>query len=84
MSKYAPLSKWLTELPAQEVAVSFRELEEILGFKLPASARTWMAWWENETHPIRSQCKAWVNAGFHTRRLDLHNQTVVFTKRAWR
>lgn len=80
MSKYQPLSQWLSGLSIPEVQVSFEQIEAILGFDLPASARTWMAWWENETYPVRSQCKAWANAGFHTRHLDLSKQTVVFVR----
>lgn len=80
MAKYDPLSRWLKGLSTPEVVVSFNEIESILGFDLPASARTWMSWWENETFPVRSQCKAWACAGFQTERLDLTRQTVVFAR----
>jgi len=81
MSKYRPLSQWLSNLTTSEVQVTFEQIEKILGFELPASARTWIAWWENETYPIRSQCKAWATAGFYTQQLNLNEQTVVFAKR---
>jgi len=81
VSKYRPLSQWLSSLTTSEVQVSFAQIEKILGFALPASARTWIAWWENETYPIRSQCKAWAAAGFSTQQLNLAEQTVVFARR---
>ncbi len=80
MSKYDPLVQWLAGLSDGEVAVSFVQLEKILGFDLPDSARTWMSWWENETFPVRSQCKAWKRAGFQTQQLDLVKQQVVFAR----
>jgi hypothetical protein len=80
VAKYDRLSQWLTSLPTDEVSVSFAQLEEVLGFTLPESARTWMSWWENERLPVRSQCKAWARAGFQTQKLNLERQTVVFAK----
>ncbi len=50
-SKYAPLEKYLRDLPAaqQEVQLSFAQIEGILKSKLPASAYEDERWWEHAT-----------------------------------
>ena len=50
MSKYDPLHKYLTDIPAvqTDVTLRFTDLERILGERLPASAYTYRPWWGNE------------------------------------
>ncbi len=49
--KYAPLEKYLRDLPVaqQEVKFSFAQIEGILHSKLPASAYEDERWWEHAT-----------------------------------
>ena len=47
MSKYDPLQKHLESVPLTQVAMTFREIEAVLGFELPASSRRHRAWWSN-------------------------------------
>ena len=42
---YQPLYKYLENRYATTVVLRLSEIEDILGFKLPASARTDRAWW---------------------------------------
>ena len=64
MRKYQQLTKWLSECYDTEVTMSFTEIEDILGFKLPNSAYIHRAWWSNTmTHP---QGIAWMEAGYIT------------------
>lgn len=81
IGKYEPLFHHLTALEATEWRASFREIEAILGFALPASARRHQAWWSNQKSgagPIQS--RAWQEAGWRTRNLNLTAQTVVFER----
>lgn len=84
MSKYDPLYYWLgakslskgTRIPS-----TFEQIEEILGAKLPGTARIKPQWWGNEKYdPRHIQCKAWLNAGFEVRELNIPKETVKFEK----
>ena len=48
MSKYEPLSRYLSSLSHKRHRISFGEVERILKFKLPKSAGTYPAWWSND------------------------------------
>lgn len=76
--KYAPLHRRLAGLTGDVWRASFREIEDVLGFALPDSARLYPAWWSNGDR--HSHALAWVAAGFVVRpRLD--DQTVLFERR---
>lgn len=65
--KYGALRDHLAAIPrdVREITLSFKQLEEILGFQLPKSAVDYRQWWENPTEPAgRSQAEAWIGAGF--------------------
>ncbi len=65
MSKYDPLSGHLRRQRADELTISFAEIERILGAMLPKSAAR-PQWWANTTDPETShvQRKAWRDAGY--------------------
>jgi hypothetical protein len=66
-TKYEPLGIYLLDLPttANEVLLTFKQVEKIIGASLPMSARTYREWWSNEgANTTHSQAKAWFNAGF--------------------
>ena len=46
--KYRKLYAHLRDLGAHEWRTSFNEIEEILGFNLPPSARRHRPWWANQ------------------------------------
>jgi hypothetical protein len=81
MSQYDPLNRFLSAYPGRRVTLTFDAVERILGRSLPASARTYQAWWANEkadtTRHVHS--RAWVTAGWeaHPR---LTSSTVNFEK----
>jgi len=58
--------------------MTFRQIEEILGFRLPPSARQHLHWWANDQTGNHTQATAWMRAGRRARRLDLLQQTVMF------
>lgn len=81
MSKYDKLSAYLESLSGSEWHASFRQLEAILGFALPASARLYPAWWANDAHQGR-HATAWLSAGWRTDDLNLTGETVTFYRDA--
>ena len=66
-AKYEPLENYLQNKSGlkQEVNLSFRDIEKIIGAQLPASARKYREWWSNQKDlNNRSQAKAWISAGY--------------------
>ena len=53
--KYQPLYQYLSSLQAQEWRTSFSEVEAVIGFELPPSARLHRPWWGNQRGRQRSQ-----------------------------
>jgi hypothetical protein len=83
MSIYDPLYKWLHSKSANNISAAFEQIETVLGFKLPNTARERPQWWANEGGDTRHvQCRAWMDAGFQTRNLDLAKESVEFVKAA--
>ena len=80
MAKYDPLLVFLDAQSAAQLKLSFAEIERILGAPLPASARRHPAWWANERVGTHQHARAWLDAGYETRRLDLNSATVEFVR----
>ncbi|WP_148253619.1 DUF7662 domain-containing protein [Aidingimonas lacisalsi] len=81
MSKYDKLSAYLESLSGSEWHAGFRQLESILGFTLPASARRHSAWWANDARQGR-QAMTWLSAGWRIGDLNLTGETVTFYRDA--
>lgn len=81
MSKYEPLGQFLSKLDARHWRPTFHELERLLEFELPASARKRAAWWANEVKGAQSQAKAWMDAGWQVERADIAKGVVSFVKK---
>jgi hypothetical protein len=77
-SKYRGLTEYLLNAKCDRVALTYPELEEILGFSLPESAQNHMrAYWANtETH---SYASSWLAIGYRTR-VDVEGKRVLFEK----
>ncbi|HEY3797268.1 MAG TPA: hypothetical protein VGL58_02870 [Caulobacteraceae bacterium] len=81
MGKYEPLEKFLSKKQLLEVPMSFREIEGVIGSKLPPAALKHRAWWSN--NPSNSVITyAWLRAGYKTERVDMGAQKLVFRRRA--
>ncbi|MGG5254755.1 hypothetical protein ACQYAD_15060 [Neobacillus sp. SM06] len=52
-SKYEPLKKFLKSEGSNRIAMTFLEVEEILGFQLLVSASKNMAWWDDPLNTLR-------------------------------
>lgn len=84
--KYAPLHDFLVERfllqrTEKEWRTTFQEIERIVGFKLPKSARIHRPWWANQAQAGgHSHALAWEMAGWRTAQVDLSAETLVFRR----
>ena len=80
--KYQRLYEYLSNLPIQEWRTSFGEIEAIIGFELPSSARRYRPWWANqEGNSGHSQALAWSAAGWETAQVDMNAETLLFRRK---
>lgn len=79
MSIYDPLGVRLRGATDDTVRMTFAEVEEVIGAKLPPSAHKRNEWWSNNPFG-HSQARAWLEAGFETANLDRTGKTVVFRR----
>jgi hypothetical protein len=82
MAKYDPLRDELASVGAARIAMTFGEIEQLIG-RLPASAWNFPWWWGNkddQTHH-QVQCNAWGAAGY-VADADIDRRTVVFTRKS--
>ena len=79
MTKYNPLSQHFRDLGGQAWHATFEDIERILGFPLPNSARAHQAWWANSADNA-PQKSTWLNAGWRTRDLNLSAGHVLFVR----
>jgi hypothetical protein len=64
-SKYDALRAWLQEQTGDTVTLKFSDAEGVLGFRLPASAYAYQAFWANQRDvSSRPWARAWTTAGF--------------------
>lgn len=80
MGIYEPLTRHLESLPENNWSTNFTEIERILSRKLPVSAYDYRPWWGNQKKGNHSQAKAWREAGWETREVDLKHKTVRFER----
>ena len=79
--KYAPLYRHLSTRTGSHWRASFSEIEAILGFELPRSARLYRPWWANQKRDAgHSHALAWQAAGWRTRKVDLEMEALVFAR----
>ena len=79
--KYKTLYQYLEGRFANVVVLTFAQVEDLLGFVLPAAARTDLAWWANpnpDTAPS-SHSRSWTLAT-RTATANLRAQTVAFER----
>lgn len=81
MTKYSTLGHRLAAKGLARVTLTFEEVESLLGFSLPRSARLYPAWWANVTGGSHSHAQGWLAAGFETRDLDLGRRKITFVRR---
>jgi hypothetical protein len=80
MGKYEPLAARLQSNAQDEWTASFAEIEKVLGFALPPSARRYREWWANQRGPGHSQAKGWQEAGWQVWKIDLAAERAIFRR----
>ena len=79
--KYQGLYSYLSGLQSTEWQTSFSEIESILGFGLPPSARIHRPWWANQgSDNEHSHALAWTAAGWETADVDMDAETLSFRR----
>jgi len=78
--KYAQLFRHLSTLDVSRWQTTFGDIESILGFTLPDSARIHRPWWSNQSNGGHSHALAWQAAGWRACAVDLHAETLVFER----
>jgi hypothetical protein len=82
--KYAPLYRHLAALTEPEWRATFREIERVLGFRLPDSARIHRPWWANQgERGGHSHALAWEMAGWRTSQVDMGAERLVFVRASY-
>lgn len=79
LSKYCPLGKHFESLTGNSITLTFQQIEDILGFKLPPYAYTASAW-RNANIKKRPQAQQWLGAGWKREELDLDRKQVSFCR----
>lgn len=78
MGKYSPLGDFLRKQKTKLVPLTFAEIEQIIGSKLPNSQR-YPAWWSNNPwNNVMTQ--VWLDAGFETEQVDVEKRRLVFRR----
>ena len=80
--KYHKLYERLNRLQSSEWKTCFSEVESILGFSLPPSARRHRPWWANQRSDNgHNHALAWTAAGWETDEVDMDAETLSFRRR---
>ena len=80
--KYQRLYTHLCSLATQEWRTTFSDIESVIGFELPASARLHRPWWSNQTGGNgHSQALAWTASGWETAEVDMDTETLLLRRK---
>ena len=79
MSKYAPLTGYLSSSGMDYILMTFAEVEEVIGDKLPRSAFEHRPWWSNNSSN-HVNADSWLRAGYKTANVDMAERKLAFRK----
>ena len=79
MRKYGAITRYLKASKKDRIRLTFKEIEKIIGDKLPPSAKTHRSWWANTKQHVQS-AKGWLAAGYIVAYVDLEKGRVCFDK----
>jgi hypothetical protein len=74
---YRPLAVYLSAIQADEVQLSFEDIERILGRPLPRGASI-SAWWANTRSTV--QARAWLGVGWRASARRIAERLIIFTR----
>ncbi len=79
LSKYSTLGEFLLTSVKDTIKLSFSDIEAILRFTLPKSARKFRTWWANDrTHSHAKN--GWLAYGWRVTEIDFTNQLIHFRR----
>ena len=79
MGKYQPLGDYLRQQGAELVAMTFEDIERIVGSKLPGKSQLHRPWWSNNPNN-NVMTKVWLDAGYRTEQVDMAGRRLVFRR----
>lgn len=79
MSKYAPLTGYLSSSGMDYILMTFAEVEDVIGDKLPRSAFEYRPWWSNNPSS-HVNADSWLRAGYKTADVDMVERKLAFRK----
>ena len=79
MFKYELLTKRLEEPGPQRVSLSVTEIDDLVGGLPRLAFQQGGAWWDND--PSHPQGRAWLDAGYEVKNVDLAGGVVTFGRR---
>ena len=79
-SRYRALHDYLKGLTVERIELTFGEIEKILGFPLPDSARKYGAFWANHHGGTHVWATQWMDAGWRTEKPNLAAERVTFVR----
>ncbi|MDE0283826.1 MAG: hypothetical protein OXN26_04665 [Gammaproteobacteria bacterium] len=79
MSKYAPLTGYLSSSGMDYILMTFAEVEDVIGDKLPRSAFEYRPWWSNNPSN-HVNAYSWLRAGYKTADVDMVERKLAFRK----
>jgi hypothetical protein len=82
MSKYDQLGNHLRAQTGEWHPMTFGEIENVLGFALPNSARKYRPWWANQSDGAHVQAQAWMRAGWRVWSVNFASDRVDFRRTA--
>jgi hypothetical protein len=78
-SRYSLLASWLIKQTDNRIQISFEQVEGIIGSPLPDSARTFRAWWANDSTG-HTQSRLWLDAGWRVDTVNFSDEWVRFVR----
>jgi hypothetical protein len=79
MSKYDKLNRHFQGLAGERWHTTFEDIEKILGFRLPASARDHAAWWANNRDTMTHKL-TWLDNGWNATELNQSAGHLLFVR----
>ncbi len=78
LSKYRRLAEYFDGLTVDRVELSLTDVENILGFRLPSSARR-AAWWANDKTKTQA-VHGWLKAGWVVESVNMRKEIISFKR----
>jgi hypothetical protein len=79
MSKYDALGVFLRSQGRLEIEMTFADIEDIVGARLPTKSQANRAWWSNNPNN-NVMTKVWLAAGYRSEQVDMKRRRLVFRR----